>query len=389
MDPQVALKRRIAALEDENSQLLKKLDKKPYVSSWPAIDITNIPSHRRSDTYLLEGRAIRRLVSLVDRVEDLIAEYDWRGLIVADSNDVDIESIPSSADENRIFRSCLKLIRWCPSVQKLLNADVDSHQLTMIYRQAGFACRFSIHSINLILQLNSGADGARGDDACTLKPIVAMWLMEQRPTLDPVIDSHSKSMRGFHHEVTGRLLCPVDYDWNCASVKAAIREFHPDYLVTAYSWPSFLYRNGEYDSKNPTNGLFCGELLIRAFRCIFTSPSSANVQVGSAERPSESQRNARTNRTRCDVSGLLRMRSLRFALSSCESWRIKDEDFDYEVFYQNIIDYFEHPGSPERQKEIDTLLLLWNRLVFGRRNAASYRPLHAEKLSVALSKPRV
>ncbi|KAI6146754.1 hypothetical protein BKA82DRAFT_152498, partial [Pisolithus tinctorius] len=49
-----------------------------------------------------------------------------------------------------------------------------------------------------------------------------------------------------------------------------------------------------------------------------------------------------------------------FALSSCESWQIKDEDFNYEVFYQNIIDYFEHPGSPEQQKEIDTLLLLWN-----------------------------
>ncbi|KIO07305.1 hypothetical protein M404DRAFT_136565 [Pisolithus tinctorius Marx 270] len=81
MDPQVALRRCIAALEDENSQLLKKLDKKP-----------------RSDTYLLEGRAIRRLVSLVDHVEDLIAEYDQRGLIVADSNDVDIESIPSSAE---------------------------------------------------------------------------------------------------------------------------------------------------------------------------------------------------------------------------------------------------------------------------------------------------
>ncbi|KAI6146753.1 hypothetical protein BKA82DRAFT_4015585 [Pisolithus tinctorius] len=87
MDPQVALKRCIAALEDENSQLLKKLDKKPY----------------------------------------------------------------------------------------LLNADVDSHQLTMIYHQ-----------------LNSGADSTRGDDTCTLKPIVAMWLMEQHPTLDPVIDSHSK-----------------------------------------------------------------------------------------------------------------------------------------------------------------------------------------------------
>ncbi|KIN98941.1 hypothetical protein M404DRAFT_156486, partial [Pisolithus tinctorius Marx 270] len=220
--------------------------------------------------------------------------------------------------------------------------------------------------------LNRGADGAKGDDTSTLKHVVISWLMERCPTLNPVLDSHRKSSRGFNHEVTGRLLCPVDYDWDNPSVKAGIQEYHPDYLVTAYSWPSFLYK-GKYDPKNPTDGLFQGELLIRAFRCIFTSPSSANAPVDGDLHSCKVRRINKTDRMRCDVAGLLQMRAvqpqaiayiavqLRFALSSCESWCIKDEDFDYEVFYQNIVDYFEQPGSSERAKEIDDLLFTWNR----------------------------
>lgn len=47
------------------------------------------------------------------------------------------------------------------------------------------------------------------------------------------------------------------------SIREAIRNYHPDYRVTSYSWPSYLYRDGRYDPKNPTNGLFKGELLVK------------------------------------------------------------------------------------------------------------------------------
>ncbi|KAJ8579610.1 hypothetical protein M405DRAFT_870125 [Rhizopogon salebrosus TDB-379] len=60
-DNHAALKRRIAALEEQNAELRGESGNK-----------------RHSDPYLSAGRAIRRLVSLTDRVEDLVGEYDRR-----------------------------------------------------------------------------------------------------------------------------------------------------------------------------------------------------------------------------------------------------------------------------------------------------------------------
>ncbi|KAG8212833.1 hypothetical protein J3R82DRAFT_11133 [Butyriboletus roseoflavus] len=91
------------------------------------------------------------------------------------------------------------------------------------------------------------------------------WLMEQTPCPEPVIQSRDKASHGFNHDVTGRLLCPVDYNWEDASVRAAIRNYHPDFLVMAFSWPRYLYENGVYDPKNPSKGLFKGGLLLKVW----------------------------------------------------------------------------------------------------------------------------
>jgi hypothetical protein len=63
------------------------------------------------------------------------------------------------------------------------------------------------------IQLQKGADGACGDDANTLKSSVASWLNEQDPHPVPLFAIREKQGRGFNHDITGRLLCPVDYDW--------------------------------------------------------------------------------------------------------------------------------------------------------------------------------
>lgn len=68
---------------------------------------------------------------------------------------------------------------------------------------------------SLILpQLNKGADGACRDDALGLKAAVIPWLMALCPTPEPMPSMREKSGRGFYHPATGRLLCPVDYDWD-------------------------------------------------------------------------------------------------------------------------------------------------------------------------------
>ena len=50
--------------------------------------------------------------------------------------------------------------------------------------------------------------------------------------------------------------------WIFDSQREAICDYHPDFLVTAHSWPSFLYEDGKYDANNPSIGLFRGSLLV-------------------------------------------------------------------------------------------------------------------------------
>ncbi|KAI9455109.1 hypothetical protein HD554DRAFT_1988088, partial [Boletus coccyginus] len=65
---------------------------------------------------------------------------------------------------------------------------------------------------------------------------------------------------------------------------------------------------------------------------------------------------------------------LHFALSSCNFWTIKDDNFNYELFYHNIIDWFEFPASAIKSREIEKLLCWWNRVIFGHHHVSTLKP---------------
>ena len=67
-----------------------------------------------------------------------------------------------------------------------------------------------------VLQLRKGGDGARGDDASSLKKEVMIWLGDLYGPIQPPISPSLKYDRGLDHDITGRLLCPVEYDWDDA-----------------------------------------------------------------------------------------------------------------------------------------------------------------------------
>jgi hypothetical protein len=46
-----------------------------------------------------------------------------------------------------------------------------------------------------------------------LKKSVAAWL-NKLPSTMPPLDPDDRSQRGFQHDTTGNLLCPIEYDWN-------------------------------------------------------------------------------------------------------------------------------------------------------------------------------
>ncbi|KAI5982079.1 hypothetical protein EDD15DRAFT_2203313 [Pisolithus albus] len=180
--------------------------------------------------------------------------------------------------------------------------------------------------------------------------------------------------------------------------KNTIRDCHPDFLVTAYSWPTFLYENELFDPNNPADGLFKGRLLVKAFKQIFTSPSSV-LKMDDESFPRKRRRRDE-RRTRSHVASLLGMKSvspravaytavqLRFALSSCGAWRVVDGEFNYEDFYNNIIDFFEDAETPDDKNYIRELLLWWNRKIFGRSKVLEYSTQRTDKLSVAMSLKR-
>lgn len=66
----------------------------------------------------------------------------------------------------------------------------------------------------LMLQLRKGASGARGDDTKALKGNILEWITPKGQALNPPLYRNQKIDRGFHHQQTGALLCPVDLDWS-------------------------------------------------------------------------------------------------------------------------------------------------------------------------------
>lgn len=63
-------------------------------------------------------------------------------------------------------------------------------------------------------QISRGAAAARGDDTKSIKGTVLEWIKPKDRNIEPPISRSVKTNRGFKHELTGSLLCPVDLDWS-------------------------------------------------------------------------------------------------------------------------------------------------------------------------------
>ncbi len=68
-------------------------------------------------------------------------------------------------------------------------------------------------------KLQSGANDARSDDTSRLKVAIAEWLnarpgqSSESDVMPTRLSAKGKEDRGISNDVTGRLLCPIDYDW--------------------------------------------------------------------------------------------------------------------------------------------------------------------------------
>jgi len=65
--------------------------------------------------------------------------------------------------------------------------------------------------------LQAGANDARSDDTSRLKIAVAEWVNNHALSTSEStkrLSVRGKDKHGINHDVTGWLLCPIDYDWD-------------------------------------------------------------------------------------------------------------------------------------------------------------------------------
>ncbi|KAG1851568.1 hypothetical protein C8R48DRAFT_777881 [Suillus tomentosus] len=275
-------------------------------------------SQAKGDELLcLRGRAIRRIVTLYDALEDLIAENDRRCDDQQSDEDVTI-------DQERLQFGYIALnnaLSWFhPRASEL---EYDEY-------------------LQMLKKLRQGADGARGDDTSKLKSLVADWT-----TL------------------------PNELDWSNPIVRAGIRDRADGYVVTEMSWPAFMYEKYMADPDNLEEGLFKSSLLVQAYKAIFTSPSSAKEVADEGDGADIIANNRRASKdlysgkkVKMHVAQIIKMHKvtprsclclcqLRFTLSSVTSWRSIDGDFDYIPFWRTIVDFFERPPGRAAQQKVE------------------------------------
>ncbi|KAG1857713.1 hypothetical protein DFJ58DRAFT_840571 [Suillus subalutaceus] len=159
-----------------------------------------------------------------------------------------------------------------------------------------------------------------------------------------------------------------------------------EYIVSKNSWPRFLYENYSTNPSNLEHGLFKSKILVQAFKATFTSPSSAREADGDGDGADilENNRHARQALSQVKVKMYLiyKLWQVCFALSGVTSWRTMDGDFDYKMFWNAIVDFFENVPGPVAQHRVTQLLEWWTRKIFGRNHHEDLTPDVVSQMSV-------
>jgi len=209
---------------------------------------------------------------------------------------------------------------------------------------------------SILFQVQKGVSSARSDDTKSMKGAVLEWITPRDIPLNPPLSRNVKTNRGFHHSATGTLLCPAGADWNDPETRTKLAS--GEMSVSGDQWPMFVYANLAYDPDDPWNGLFRNQILVWAFKHIFTSPSSVEKEA-KATRSGNARIHGMTRVTAASIA--YTATQLRFSLSSSSVFCRSDTSTDSERFYDTVLEFLDHP---EEKEDVNELLNWWNCQVF-------------------------
>ncbi|KAJ3539621.1 hypothetical protein NMY22_g4650 [Coprinellus aureogranulatus] len=246
---------------------------------------------------------------------------------------------PRKKPERRELRVFRKLLAMIPGFEDRLMSSDSEEELMFVANM-----------------LQRGSSSARSDDTKSLKGAIVDWITPTGGHLDPPLARNVKINRGFNHDRTGFLLCPAELDWQDEGVKNQLR--NKEIAIAGSHWPIFVYKNEVYDCENPWKGLFRNEILVKAFKHIFTSPSSVEDEP-KATRSGNARLHGMTHVTPGSLAYVFTQ--VRFALTSASVFSRTDRETDSETFYTSVLELLE---DPEEQDQVRPLLLWWNQRIF-------------------------
>ncbi|KAG6810629.1 hypothetical protein H0H92_011063 [Tricholoma furcatifolium] len=314
--------------------------------------------HRRkttkSDPYVGYGRHFARAVYAFGNVRNLITN----GLKhEAEQGTGNVLFTPRQLQEQNVYKSLLAICQGLGP--KLLDESTTGDDIEKWADMVRFSQWLPVTNHLLRwgdIQIQKGASGARGDDTKGIKAAVIDWITPKGESLVPPLNRRQKVDRGFHHEVTGGLLCPAHLDWKdedgetpyapCSGVANRVKRGlrSGELIVPGHSWPKFLYENSVYNPDDPWRGLLKSTLLVMAFKHVFIAPSSVD---SSEPEISTKGGNAFIHGMKqvTRASLVYTATQLRFALSSASSWSRTDRVTDSETFYSSLLDTLNDPGN--------------------------------------------
>ncbi|KAG8730621.1 hypothetical protein FRC12_020156 [Ceratobasidium sp. 428] len=286
------------------------------------------------------ARQITRTVAMFWSPRAALNSYAELQQAIEDGSD---ETLRATAEptETTNYEVCDALERLQPDLFELLAAK-DSHFARNVRRQLG-----------------DGQSGAKAEDNNKVKSAIAHWR-----TWTPPLANQPKSSRGLGHPECARLIAPITVNWDDDEAKRQFMEASNPPLLSSH-WPRALYASETGDPKQPSKGLFEGQLLVDTAKAIVHSPSSV--------LPSTSVRSGTVRRGRKGVGHKYQMKAvtpaflayvaviLRFALSSEEIFSDDGGTFNYIEFYKQLRQYLE---APKYQNTVKPLLAWWNKKLF-------------------------
>ncbi|KAJ7140773.1 hypothetical protein C8R44DRAFT_866465 [Mycena epipterygia] len=180
-----------------------------------------------------------------------------------------------------------------------------------------------------------------------------------------------------------------------------------NYKITADKWPRSVYQNSVYNRDNDKKGLFKSKLFLQTWMHVFTSPESTrkfqeaagastsdeeNIRPSSGEPPPKKRKRSIAVSSKLVAKKISMRRATgrsivyagvlhRFNLSDAPQWVEINGDFDYVLYYNNIVNWFENAPRPISQK-VDDLLAWWDQRVFPASGRSEPEPSGSQDSSV-------